>query len=178
MTALAERIAELIEPTLESMGYDLVRVRLSGGRSPTLQIMAERRDQAGMTVEDCADISRATSALLDVEDPIEGAYTLEVSSPGIDRPLVRPKDFERFAGFDVKIETRVPIGGRRRFTGTLLGMDGEDSRLSVSEDAETADVSVPFVEVHKAKLVLTDALVAAAAGSAPGGQPGTGKTRN
>lgn len=178
MTAAAERVAELVEPTLATMGYDLVRVQLSGGRSPILQVMAERRDEAGMTVDDCADISRALSALLDVEDPIAGAYTLEVSSPGIDRPLVRRRDFERFAGFEAKVETRLPIDGRRRFKGTLLGMDGDDVRMALGGEAEPSDVRVPIGDVQKAKLVLTDALLAASGGESRAAAGGAGKTRN
>lgn len=190
MTAVAERVAELVEPTLASMGYDLVRVQLSGSRSPILQVMAERRDEAGMTVDDCADISRAVSALLDVEDPIAGAYTLEVSSPGIDRPLVRRRDFERFAGFEAKVETGLPIDGRRRFKGTLLGMDGNDVRIALASGQEPADVRVPIGDVQKAKLLLTEGLLAASGGDAQATRAaqtaqtaqtsaaGAGKTRN
>ncbi|WP_044564255.1 ribosome maturation factor RimP, partial [Azospirillum sp. B4] len=118
-----ERIAGIIAPSVEAMGYDLVRVSLTGNARPTLQIMAERVDGAAMTVDDCAEISRAVSALLDVEDPIDVAYTLEVSSPGIDRPLTRPKDFERFAGFEVRVETSQPVDDRRRFIGMLKGIE-------------------------------------------------------
>src|ERR1700733_12733059 len=106
---LEHRIAEMIEPSLDGMGYELVRVLMQGRQNPVLQVMAERKDGAGMTVEDCADISRQISALLDVDDPIAGAYSLEVSSPGIDRPLTRPKDFEAYAGFEAKLETNEPL---------------------------------------------------------------------
>ena len=114
----------MIAPALSEMGFSLVRIHLSGGARPVLQIMAERSDESGMTVDDCAAISHTVSAILDVEDPISGTYTLEVSSPGIDRPLVRRRDFERFAGFEAKIETHGAIDGRRRFRGRLAGMDG------------------------------------------------------
>src|SRR6516165_9454833 len=112
---LSGRIERLLAPSLEAMGYEIVRVQLSGGRSPTVQVMVDRQDGRPTTIDDCTSISRTASALLDVEDPLEGSYTLEVSSPGIDRPLVRPKDFERFAGFEVKAETSAPLDGRRRF---------------------------------------------------------------
>ena len=118
-------IARIIEPSLDAMGYRLVRLMQTGGlRRPTLQVMAERRDDAPMTVEDCAEISRAVSALLDVADPIAGAYMLEVSSPGIDRPLVRPEDYDRFAGFEARIDLASPLDGRKRFRGRVLGRDG------------------------------------------------------
>ncbi len=148
----------MIEPTLRDMGFELVRVRMSGGQRPTLQVMAERRDHGPMTVEHCAEISHAISALLDVEDPIAGSYELEVSSPGIDRPLVRPGDFERFAGFEVRVETEMPIAGRRRFRGRLLGLVGDEVRLQLAEGEQP----IPFGAIRKAKLVLTDELLAAA----------------
>ena len=156
---LEERISLLVTPSLQAMGYDLVRVMLQGRHGLTLQIMAERRDGKSMTVDDCADISRALSAVLDVEDPIASAYTLEVSSPGIDRPLVRPRDYERFAGFEAKLETVQPVDGRKRFRGRLLGLDaGGGVRLAV----ETGEVVIPPAAVKSAKLVLTDELIAAA----------------
>lgn len=154
----SEKVATLIEPTLQDMGYQLVRVVISGSRRPTLQVMAERSDLEPMTVEDCAAISRAVSALLDVEDPIPSAYRLEVSSPGIDRPLVRRADFERFAGFDARVETEAPIDGRRRFQGRLLGMVEDRVRLRLAE----GDRELPLAAIRKAKLVVTDALLAAA----------------
>ena len=114
----AAKIGRLVEPSLDSMGYDLVRVRVTGSGQPTLQIMAERKDRQDMTVEDCANISRNLSAVLDVEDPISESYALEVSSPGMDRPLTRLEDYERFAGFEAKIETKRPCGrpGSRQCT--------------------------------------------------------------
>lgn len=157
---LQTRIADLIEPSLDGMGYALVRVQLQGAKRLTLQIMAERKDGAPMTVEDCADISRNVSAVLDVEDPIDAAYALEVSSPGIDRPLVRLDDFERWSGFDAKVETAQPIDGQKRFRGILRGVDGETIKL----ETETGAVELPFAAISKAKLVLTDALIAAVTG--------------
>ena len=155
---LARRVADLIQPSLEAMGYDLVRVQVIGRQRPRLQIMAERHDDVGMTVDDCAELSRAVSAILDVEDPIAGAYTLEVSSPGIDRPLVRLSDFDRFAGFEARVELGRLIDGRRRFQGRLVGTDGTTVRLAV----DNGEVGVPFADIVRAKLVLTDELLAAA----------------
>jgi ribosome maturation factor RimP len=158
---LEERISALVAPPLDAMGYALVRVVLQGRQSPTLQIMAERLDDRPMSVEDCADISRALSALLDVEDPVAGTYTLEVSSPGIDRPLVRARDYERFAGFEAKVETREPFDGRKRFRGRLLGV-GEESQVRLL--TETGEISLSLANIKAAKLVLTDELIAAATG--------------
>jgi ribosome maturation factor RimP len=141
------------------MGFEIVRVQLTGSHSPTLQIMVERTDRAAMKVDDCAVLSRTASALLDVEDPVPGAYTLEVSSPGIDRPLVRPRDFERFAGFEAKIEIATPIDGQRRFRGRLIGVEGGNVKLALADGAK---VALPMVDIHKAQLVLTDELLAAA----------------
>ena len=155
MNALADRIAALIEPSLTAMGYDLVRVQIDGKRQLRLQIMAERSDGSGMGVEDCAQLSRHISALLEVEDPIEGAYTLEVSSPGIDRPLTRPADYARFAGHIAKVELKYARDNRRRFTGTIKGLDGE----TVVLDTDEGSVSLPLAEIERAKLVLTDALL-------------------
>jgi ribosome maturation factor RimP len=152
----SDKIETLIAPSLEAMGYRVVRVAVTGGRRATLQVMAERVDDKAMTVEDCADISRTVSALLDVADPIATAYTLEVSSPGIDRPLVRREDFARFAGFEAKVELTAPVDGRRRFRGKLLGVEGDEVRLLV----DAAPVALPLATVVRAKLVLTDELLA------------------
>ncbi len=153
-------VGELVAPCLEGLGYDLVRVRLTGGGGrQTLQIMAERRDRARMTVEDCAGISRVVSALLDVEDPIAGAYTLEVSSPGLDRPLVKPGDYARFEGRYARIETRAPLDGRRRFKGRLLGVDGDSVRMLCGG----VEWEIPFESVLRGKLLTTDEAAAAAA---------------
>lgn len=154
----AVKIEEMIGPSLEAMGYSIVRVAFTGGRSrPTLQIMAERNDNAGMTVEDCETISHTVSALLDVADPIETAYQLEISSPGIDRPLTRRGDYERFAGFEAKIDMQRPIDGRRRFRGKLMGLEGDDAKLQVGADL----LRLPLDAIERAKLVLTDELIAA-----------------
>lgn len=150
-------IEAMIAPSLQAMGYEVVRVTFTGGRRPTLQIMAERRDEAAMTVDDCATISHSVSALLDVADPIASSYNLEISSPGIDRPLVRRGDYERFAGFEAKIELQRPVDGRRRFRGRLLGLADDQVKLAVG--AET--VLLPLTAITRAKLVLTDELIAA-----------------
>lgn len=152
---LQERIAQIIEPSLKAMGYELVQIRLMEGGRRTLQIMAERLDGVNMTVEDCADISHQVSALLDVEDPIPGAYSLEISSPGIDRPLIKPEDFARFAGFDAKIEMKLPIEGRKRFKGRLNGVEGETALLTF----DNMQVRLPIHNMLSAKLVLTDELI-------------------
>ena len=149
----------MVEPALADMGFELVRVQMFGAKRPTLQIMAERADGSPMTVDHCADISHAVSAVLEVEDPIRDAYTLEVSSPGIDRPLVRPQDFERHTGYEAKIEMHRLIDGRRRFQGRILGCaDGV-----VHLDAKDGEIELPVDDVQHAKLVLTDELLAAAA---------------
>jgi ribosome maturation factor RimP len=137
-----------------------VRVAFLGARRATLQIMAERIDDAAMTVDDCTDISRTVSALLDVADPIAGAYMLEVSSPGIDRPLTRPEDYDRFAGFEAKIELGQPLDGRKRFRGRILGR-APDSPDQVRLRAEAGEISLPLAGISKAKLVITDDLLAA-----------------
>ena len=155
----AAQVEHLIAPLLTDMGYDIVRVQLGGGQQPHLQVMAERSDGSGMSVEDCAAVSKAGETLLDVEDPVVGAYVLEVSSPGIDRPLTRLGDFARFAGYEAKIELRVPLEGQRRFRGRLLGLDGAEIRLAT----EAGEVRCAFDDLAKAKLVLTDELIAAAA---------------
>lgn len=158
-TGKMAEIARMIAPSLEAMGYDVVRVRLSGGGRPVLQIMAERRDGADMTVEDCAEISRAVSALLDVEDPIAGAYVLEVSSPGLDRPLTRLDDFVRFAGHEAKLELDEPVDGRKRFRGRLAGLEGDQLRMTT----EDGDRLLPVAAIRSARLVLSDTLIADAA---------------
>ena len=150
-------IEKLVRPALMAQDYDLVRVQLSIKNGLRLQIMAERNDRLEMTVEDCATISRNVSTLLDAEDPIPEAYTLEVSSPGIDRPLVRRDDYERFAGFEVRIESRSPVLDRKKFWGILRGTDGNDVLIEVDGQV----FGVPFTEIHRAKLTLTDELIAA-----------------
>lgn len=156
---IAERIAGMIEPVLTDMGYQLVRVQLSGSQRLTLQIMAERADGENMTVEDCADISHAVSALLDVEDPIDAAYSLEVSSPGIDRPLVKAADYLRWSGFEARIETALPVDGRKRFRGRILGLEKDEVKLRLDDGK---DAAVPLSAISRAKLMLTDDLIEAA----------------
>jgi len=153
--AIDRRLAGIVAPTVESLGFELVRLRLMSGKRATLQIMAER-PEGGIEVEDCAKISRAVSAVLDVEDPIAGEYVLEVSSPGIDRPLTRPKDFERYEGYRVKIETAELIDGRRRFSGTLEGVEDGEVLLAIAEGT----IGLDFGLIADAKLVLTDELIA------------------
>jgi ribosome maturation factor RimP len=163
---VAARLAALAEPVIAELGFRLVRVRISGLSGCTVQIMAERADGT-LTIDDCEAISRALSPVLDVADPVAQAYQLEVSSPGIDRPLVRRSDFERFAGHQVKVEMAVSTAGRRRFRGTLLGAQGDaaqvrrdDATAGEAADGEAADVLLPIVDMTEARLVLTDALVA------------------
>jgi ribosome maturation factor RimP len=164
-SGVAKRVADLIEPTLEDLGYRLVRVRVTGENGATLQIMADTAEGV-FGIEDCETISRAISPLLDVEDPVSGHYHLEVSSPGLARPLVRPSDFERWAGHEAKVEMTELIDGQRRFRGILEGfLDGE-VRLFVTRDGEAEPVLIglPFDRVADARLVMTDALLAEAAG--------------
>ncbi|AVO37879.1 ribosome maturation factor RimP [Pukyongiella litopenaei] len=153
-SAMDRRLAEIITPVIEDMGYELVRVRLMSGKNPTLQVMADR-PAGGIEVDDCATISTAISAVLDVEDPILDAYTLEVSSPGIDRPLTRLKDFDTFEGYVAKLETAELIDGRRRFRGTLAGIEGDEVLINIDEGT----VGLKFDWLGEAKLVLTDDLI-------------------
>ena len=156
-TGLEGRIADMIVEPLEAQGYELVHVQVMGTESPTVQIMADRADGTVFTLEDCEIISRLLSAVLDVEDPITSAWTLEVSSAGIDRPLTRTKDFNAYAGFEARIELNFPgPGGRKRFTGKLAGADGETVRMTL-ENAEA--VELRRAEIKKAKLVLNDELI-------------------
>ena len=148
-------MAGIVTPTIEGLGFELVRLRLMSGKKTTLQIMAER-PEGGIEVEDCARISRAVSAVLDVEDPVAGEYNLEVSSPGIDRPLTRLKDFERYDGYEVKIETAELIDGRRRFKGMLEGVEDGEVLIAIQEGT----IGLDFDLIADAKLVLTDELIA------------------
>ena len=154
----AAEVERLIAPAVAAMGYDIVRVLLSGKQRPRLQIMAERHDGAGMLVEDCVALSRAIEAILDVEDPIAKAYELEVSSPGIDRPLTRSADFERFAGFEAKLETAAAARRPAALDRPPVGLEGETVRI----ETEEGEVALPCAAIAKAKLVLTDDLIAAA----------------
>ena len=156
MTDLLRRIEDIVAPTIVGMGFELVRVSMSRGGG-ILQIMIEPADGRPMDVEDCATLSSALSAVLDVEDPIPNEYTLEVSSPGIDRPLTRPKDYTRWSGHLARFETAQPIDGRRRFKGTLLGLDGDAVRLRLDDGKEAL---LPLSAITRAKLEITDALLA------------------
>jgi len=157
---LAKRIEATIAPSIEDLGYEVVRVQVTGSHHPRLQIMAERADGSGIDVEDCAVISRSISATLDVEDPFEGEFTLEVSSPGIDRPLTRHKDFSTWSGFDAKVEMKVGTTGRKRYMGRLLGLNEDENIQIETEDGEI--FTLVFDDVQRAKLLLTDELIAAA----------------
>ena len=164
MTEASVQIQELIQSTVEGLGFELVRVTYGGGRKPTLQIMAERPDGT-MGVEDCAILSREVSLILDVEDPLPGEFLLEVSSPGIDRPLTRAKDFERWVGFETKVELGNQMEGRRRFKGRMTSFNGTE----VVIDTDEGEVVLPFGEISKAKLILTDELLEAVQKQAPKG---------
>ena len=157
---IVDRIEKIIEPAVKNLGFDIVRVLLSGDHNPRLQIMAEPLDGRAMNVDDCAAISRAVSALLDVEDPVSSSYTLEVSSPGLDRPLVRLQHFERFAGYEARIETAMAIDGRKRFRGRLGGIEGDNVLLQVDKN----EWVFPFPDIQKAKLIVTDEMLAEAEG--------------
>ncbi|APG89553.1 ribosome maturation factor RimP [Sinorhizobium americanum] len=159
-TGLDRRIADIIEPVLVQMGFRLVRVRMSGQNGLTLQIMTERNDGT-MTVEDCEEVSKAVSPVLDVEDPIDKAYHLEVSSPGIDRPMVRKSDFVRWQGHLMKCETSIMVDGRKRFRGKIVSVDEEGFRLERDQPAygEEAVVAIPFSAISEARLILTDDLI-------------------
>ena len=158
-TGLAAQLAAIAEPVLTDLGFRLVRVVLSGRNGTTVQIMAERPDGT-ISVKECADISRRLSPVLDAHDPIQGQYTLELSSPGIDRPLVRPSDFEDWAGYEAKIEMKELIAGRKRFRGTLEGVEGEEVRIEVDLDQLGRQViGLPIRLVAEARLVLTDELI-------------------
>ena len=158
-TAIDRRLAEIVQPVIEGMGFELVRLRLQGGKTATLQIMADR-PEGGINVDDCGNISVAVSATLDVEDPLEDAYHLEVSSPGIDRPLTRLKDFATFEGYDARVETSQPIDGRKRFKGVLAGVEGDEVMLNLEEQGQTVTIGLNFDLLSDAKLLLTDELIA------------------
>ncbi len=158
---LEARLAAIIGPTVDGMGYELVRVAVLGRSRPTVQVMADRTDGRLIGVDDCEAIAAAIGAVLDVADPMPGAWQLEVSSAGIDRPLTRVKDWNRFSGHAAKVEMTVPVEGRRRFSGTVLGADDEAATLRLDDGS---DVRLPLAGLRRAKLVLTDALIAATAG--------------
>ncbi len=157
-TAMDRRLAEIVIPVIEGMGFELVRIRLMGGNTRTLQIMAEK-PEGGIEVDDCGEISLAVSAVLDVEDPVEENYVLEVSSPGIDRPLTRLKDFETWKGWEARIETTELVDGRRRFKGTLAGVEAEEVLIQIEEAGAPVVIGLQFDWLADAKLILTDELI-------------------
>ncbi len=157
-SAMDRRLADIIAPVVEDLGFELVRVRLMGGNTKTLQIMAER-PEGGIEVDECAKISNEISAILDVEDPVVEAYNLEVSSPGIDRPLTRLKDFANFEGYEAKLETSDLIDGRKRFRGVLAGVEEQDVLINLDQNGETITVGLNYDWLSEAKLVMTDELV-------------------
>ena len=158
-TAIDKRLASILTPLIEGMGFELVRLRLMRGQTLTLQNMAERPD-GSISVDECGEISAAVSALMDVEDPIEDNYALEVSSPGIDRPLTRLKDFDTWAGYEAKLETTEMIDGRRRFKGELAGVEADEVLINLDTDGgEPVTIGLQFDWLSDAKLVLTDELI-------------------
>jgi len=161
-TSLEARLSAIFAPTLEFMGYEVVRVAVLGRQNPTVQIMIDRADGAPIAVEDCETVSYQVSTMLQVDDPMPGPWTLEVSSPGIDRPLTRAKDWVRYAGHLARAETVFPVDGRKRFSGIVLGADDAAARLRLDDGKE---VSLPLADIRRAKLVLTDALIDATAQS-------------
>ena len=170
-SGVAARVAAIVEPVIEDLGFDLVRVRVTGANGGTVQIMAERPDGT-MSVEDCETVSRAISPVLDLEDPIAQAYYLEISSPGIDRPLVRASDFDRWTGYDAKIEMAVPLNGRKRFRGYIRGTEGGEVLVELPDVKEPEErvARLPMREIGEARLVLTDELIRESLrrGTAPG----------
>ena len=158
-TAMDRRLADIVRPVIEGMGFELIRIRLMGGKTRTLQVMADR-PAGGIEVDECAEISTALSAVLDVEDPIEENYVLEVSSPGIDRPLTRLKDFETWKGWEARLETAELIDGRRRFKGYLSGVEGDEVLITIEEGGEELTLGLKFDWLADAKLILTEELIA------------------
>jgi len=154
---LEAKLTAIVAPRLEPMGFELVRLAVLGRDRPTVQVMADRADGSLISIEDCEQISRYIATVFDVEDPIPGTWNLEVSSSGIDRPLTRPKDWNRFAGHLVRVETNFPIDGRKRYSGIVLGADDVHGKLRLDDGTETA---LPLRDIRRAKLVLTDALIA------------------
>lgn len=158
LTTLLQSIRELIAAPAEALGYRIVQLKFNEtSRNRTLQVMAERISDSGMNIDDCEKLSRTISALLDVNDTIANAYRLEVSSPGIDRPLTRIEEYTEYKGFTAKIETHLPVNGRKRYSGTLMGVDGDVVRI----DVDGTEYSIRFADIYTAKLVLTDALIKA-----------------
>lgn len=159
-TAIDRKLAEIVGPAIEGLGFELVRIRLMGGQTKTLQIMADR-PEGGIDVDDCAKVSTAVSAVLDVEDPIDDNYYLEVSSPGIDRPLTRLKDFDMWEGYEARIETEAQIDGRKRFKGILVGTEADEVLINIEDGANGIQtIGLKFDWLTDAKLILTDELIA------------------
>jgi ribosome maturation factor RimP len=158
-TAIDRRLADIVQPVIEGLGFELVRIRLMGGQRRILQIMADK-PEGGIDVDDCGRISTGVSAVLDVEDPLEDAYVLEVSSPGIDRPLTRLKDFDAWQGWEARIETTELIDGRRKFRGTLQGTEGEEVLIEIEDKGAPVTIGLRFDWLSDAKLILTDELIA------------------
>jgi ribosome maturation factor RimP len=167
-TGLEARVADAIVPSLADLGYELVRVAVLGRERPTVQIMADRADGSPITVDDCEIISRAVGAVLDVADPVPGEWTLEVSSAGIDRPLTRRRDWNRYAGHLARAEMAIPLDGRRRISGIVIGADETHARMKLDDGTELA---LPLADIRRAKLVLTDALIEASTTSLPDSTP-------
>ncbi len=157
-TAIDRRLADIVTPVIEGLGFELVRIRLMGGKTRILQIMADK-PEGGIEVDDCGAISTAVSAVLDVEDPIEDNYILEVSSPGIDRPLTRLKDFDMWKGWEARVETTELIDGRRRFKGILQGTEGNEVLIEIEDSGETLTIGLQFDWLSDAKLILTEDLI-------------------
>lgn len=153
-------LQDLLEPAISNLGYEVVRILTIGQKNPTLQIMIDRLDGRDITVEDCTTVSRAVSALLDEKDPIKDQYSLEVSSPGLDRPLTKIEHFKRFAGYEARVETSVEVNERKRFKGKLLNVDNQNQ---IHIEMNGTDYAIPFADISKAKLILTDELLQAAA---------------
>ena len=153
-------LQDMLEPTISQMGYEVVRILTIGQKNPTLQIMIDRLDGKDITVDDCASVSRAVSTILDEKDPIKDQYSLEVSSPGLDRPLTKIEHFKRFSGYEARIETSVEVEKRKRFKGCLKDVD-EQNRIHI--DMDGVDYAIAFDDISKAKLILTDELLQAAA---------------
>jgi len=157
-TAIDRRLADIVGPVIEGLGFELVRIRLMGGKTRILQIMADRPD-GGIGVDECGDISTAVSAVMDVEDPLEDNYILEVSSPGIDRPLTRLKYFEMWKGWEARVETTELIDGRRRFKGDLAGVEGDEVLITIEDSGEEVTIGLQFDWLSDAKLILSDELI-------------------
>ncbi len=161
MSSNITHMEKLIAPSLADMGYDIIHMKISSGEEPILSITIECSDETATNVEDCASASRAISAILDVEDPIKAAYVLEVSSPGIDRQLTRPRDFERFAGNNIKVDMEESIDGQRRFKGKLLGFIDQHIHLEINFNGDDVEIALPLNGIKQAKLVMSDSLIKA-----------------